>query len=322
MPLLAPWHSTIVRLLGSLTCTSRTASADRIVYRHRPNLEDDISRWPRHLDGTLSMEIVMRATSHWTDVPFLEAIFSFWHATQRRGARRRSIPSSSRTGRRGAAVRPRQVSRRRTQGAAQARSEERLRPRARRRDPGGGARAAWSGSGCSRCPRWQTAPRSSRADRAAERLPASRSSATPRGASSAASSGAARRAALTTAYLFAAMRPVFLELDLVTFRSPVSVGDLPRFESCVRTRRSRCTLGRLTIHVSPRERLGRRRAPPSRRTPSTHAWRRPARRRHRGCCASKRPQRARAAPRAAGHARGRIPHHDALQGRPRPAGRG
>ena len=56
--------------------------------------------------------------------------------------------------------------------------------------------------------------------------------------------------AFTTAYLFAGKRPVFLELDLVTFKAPVSVGDLLRFESCVLyTSAAMDILGRHTIHV-------------------------------------------------------------------------
>lgn len=53
-----------------------------------------------------------------------------------------------------------------------------------------------------------------------------------------------------TAYLFAGRRPIFLELDEVTFRSPVSVGDLLKFESCVLyTSEAMDYGGRLTLHV-------------------------------------------------------------------------
>ena len=62
----------------------------------------------------------------------------------------------------------------------------------------------------------------------------------------------------STAYLFAGRRPVFLELDEVTFRSPVSVGDLLRFESCVLyTSEAMDLAGRVTVHVEVRAQVMR-----------------------------------------------------------------
>jgi len=56
--------------------------------------------------------------------------------------------------------------------------------------------------------------------------------------------------AFTTAYLFAGRRPVFLELDEVTFKSPVSVGDLLKLDSAVLyTSEAMDFRGRLTLHV-------------------------------------------------------------------------
>ena len=53
-----------------------------------------------------------------------------------------------------------------------------------------------------------------------------------------------------TAYLFCGRRPVFLELDDVSFRSPVSVGDLLKFESAVLYTSERMDVsGRMTVHV-------------------------------------------------------------------------
>lgn len=55
-----------------------TASVDRIVYRHRPNLMDDITLRGRVTwVGRSSMEIGMMAISSWADEPFLEAQFTF-----------------------------------------------------------------------------------------------------------------------------------------------------------------------------------------------------------------------------------------------------
>lgn len=57
----------------------------------------------------------------------------------------------------------------------------------------------------------------------------------------------------TCAYLFAGRRPIFLELDEVTFRSPVSVGDLLKFDSAVLFTSDRMdAAGRMTIHVEVR----------------------------------------------------------------------
>lgn len=53
-----------------------------------------------------------------------------------------------------------------------------------------------------------------------------------------------------TAYLFGGRKPVFLELDEVSFRSPVSVGDLLRLQSCVLyTSEKIDPRGRPTVHV-------------------------------------------------------------------------
>ena len=95
------------RIAGEDPLLLVTASVDRIAYRHRPNLKDDIvmgeERWvslecvapltltlspsPSHLRphpggcvtwvGRSSMEIGMHATSAWADAPFLEATFTF-----------------------------------------------------------------------------------------------------------------------------------------------------------------------------------------------------------------------------------------------------
>lgn len=55
-----------------------TASVDRIVYRHRPNLKDDIVLTGRPTwVGRSSMEIGMTACATWTSQPFLEASFTF-----------------------------------------------------------------------------------------------------------------------------------------------------------------------------------------------------------------------------------------------------
>mmetsp|Transcript_40 Transcript_40/g.62 ORF Transcript_40/g.62 Transcript_40/m.62 type:complete len:472 (-) Transcript_40:232-1647(-) len=59
-------------------CILVTASIDRIILGHRPNLNDDIDlsgkvSWV----GTSSMEINMTANSSWTTEPWLSALFSF-----------------------------------------------------------------------------------------------------------------------------------------------------------------------------------------------------------------------------------------------------
>jgi len=56
--------------------------------------------------------------------------------------------------------------------------------------------------------------------------------------------------AFATAYLFTGRRPVFIELDEVSFHAPVSVGDLLRFDSCVLYTSEAMDLeGRATVHV-------------------------------------------------------------------------
>merc|ERR1712176_858029 len=53
-----------------------------------------------------------------------------------------------------------------------------------------------------------------------------------------------------TAYMFGGRKPVFLELDEVAFKAPVSVGDLLRLDSRILyTSESMDLLGRATIHV-------------------------------------------------------------------------
>jgi len=56
--------------------------------------------------------------------------------------------------------------------------------------------------------------------------------------------------ARSTAHLFGGRRPIFHELDEVTFRAPVSVGDMVKFESCVLyTSEQMDPQGRATIHT-------------------------------------------------------------------------
>jgi len=56
--------------------------------------------------------------------------------------------------------------------------------------------------------------------------------------------------AFSTAHLFGGRRPIFHELDEVIFKTPVSVGDLWRLESCVLYTSENMDLhGRLTIHT-------------------------------------------------------------------------
>jgi len=56
--------------------------------------------------------------------------------------------------------------------------------------------------------------------------------------------------ARSTAHLFGGRRPIFHELDEVTFKSPVSVGDMVKFEACVLyTSEKMDQEGRATIHT-------------------------------------------------------------------------
>lgn len=231
-----------------------TASVDRIVYRHRPNLKDDITfegapTWV----GRSSMEIGMRACSSWSDEPFLEASFTFVARD----------PVSNKP----AAINPLQIDAGSEDAARFALGEQRdagrkaLRKRAKESVYGHSMTEDAVASAhelLAQSKRLLSMP--ALADQAEilmkETLLENALIAQPQQRNTAGrvfGGFLMRRAfelAHTTAYLFAGRRPIFLELDEVKFASPVSVGDLLKFESCVLyTSEAMDILGRHTVHV-------------------------------------------------------------------------
>ena len=236
-----------------------TASVDRIVYRHRPNLNDDITlsgnvTWV----GRSSMEIGMQARSSWADEPFLEASFTF--VARSRGTNK---PAS---------INPLDVHQPGCQpdshakaafslGAQRDANRKALRKIAKESvyghtldaDTIGNAHALLAKSK----PLLSMPALAEQSEiLLSETILHNCLIAQPQQRNTAGrifGGFLMRRAfelAHATAYLFAGRRPVFLELDEVTFRSPVSVGDLLRLESCVLyTSEQMDILGRLTIHV-------------------------------------------------------------------------
>lgn len=231
-----------------------TASVDRIVYRHRPDLRDDIT-----LDGSVawtgrsSMEIAMRACSTWSDTPFLEASYTFVARD----------PVTNRP----AAINPLQV----TSGSDEAarfkagaqRDEERKRLRMLAKESAHGRAldadtVAYAHALLKSSKPLLTMPALADPGDILLSETALQNSlvAQPQQRNTAGRvfGGFLMRRAFelgfATAYLFAGRRPVFLELDEVTFKSPVSVGDLLRLESVVLyTSEAMDAKGRLTVHV-------------------------------------------------------------------------
>ena len=229
-----------------------TASVDRIVYRHRPNLVDDIELNGRVTwVGRSSMEISMQARSTWASEPFLEASFTFVARD----------PGSNRS----ATINPLRL----CKGDEAAFALGARRDEARKQ-----LRARLKASAYGHTLDAETVSYAHELLAGAKPLLAMPTLADPREilfsettlqnaliaqpqqrntAGRVFGGFLMRRAyelAHSTAYLFSGRRPVFLELDEVTFRSPVSIGDLLKFEAAVLyTSEAMDMGGRLTVHV-------------------------------------------------------------------------
>jgi len=235
-----------------------TASVDRIVYRHRPNLERDI-----RLDGRVnwvgrsSMEIGMVASAEGATTPFLEAAFTFVarDPSTNRAARINPLvvaPDGSDEARRFALAQERDATRKRVRAASKANvhghslDSELLHTAHELLGAATPLLELPALADGSEILMSATALQDATLCMPQQRNPAGRIF-----------GGFLMRRAFelgfSSAYLFAGRMPVFLELDEVTFREPVSVGDLVRFESAVLyTSEVMDVLGRLTIHVEVR----------------------------------------------------------------------
>ena len=230
-----------------------TASVDRIVYRHRPNLKDDIvvTGQPNWV-GRSSMEIGIVARSTWAEEAFLEASFTFVARDPETNRPASINPLKCETDEEAARFK-----------LGQARDEARkaLRKRAKESALGHALDEETTASAHEllvRSKRLLSMPAladpgeillsETRLQNALIAQPQQRNT-----AGRVFGGFLMRRAfelAHTTAYLFAGRRPIFLELDEVKFASPVSVGDLVKLESCVLfTSEAMDIKARHTVHV-------------------------------------------------------------------------
>ena len=239
---------------GEMDLLLVTASVDRIVYRHRPDLRDDLTlsgqvTWT----GRSSMEIGMRAVSSWATEPFLEASFTFVARD----------PTTNRP----ASINPLQVAEgsdeaaRFALGARRDAQRKQLRQQAKANVYGHSLSEETIAHAHDLLQQSESllsmpALADEREILLAETRLQNSLIAQPQQRNTAGrvfGGFLMRRAfelAHATAYLFAGRRPVFLELDEVLFKAPVSVGDLLKLESCVLyTSESMDALGRCTIHV-------------------------------------------------------------------------
>lgn len=230
-----------------------TASVDRIKYMHRPNLKDDITLSGQvTFVGRSSMEISMQARSHWTDKRFMESNFTF-------------VARDSKTGR-AAEINALKVStpeekahfelgKERDASRKEMRKKMQASVLGRALDADGVAAAQEllrEGKTLRTMPTLAHTAEVSMHETVLQNtltaMPQHRNT-----AGRIFGGFLMRRAyelAHATAYVFCGRRPVFMELDEVIFRSPVSVGDLLRFDSCVLyTSEVVDPEGRATIHV-------------------------------------------------------------------------
>jgi len=230
-----------------------TASVDRIKYLHRPSVKDDI-----HLCGQVtfvgrsSMEISMQASSSWSDIPFMESNFTFVARDPKTGkaaeinSLRVSTPEEKarfELGRQRDAARKakREQSRKNIMGRAL--DEEGISAAFELLRLGTTLRTMPTLADAGEVLMHETTLQNTLTAMPQHRNTAGRIF----------GGFLMRRAyelAHATAYVFGGRKPVFMELDEVTFRSPVSVGDLLRFDSCVLyTSEQVDPKGRATVHV-------------------------------------------------------------------------
>lgn len=231
-----------------------TASVDRIVYRDRPSLDADLTLSGRVTwVGRSSMEIAMQATSSTAAAPFVEATFSFVARDAATGKAARINPLRVADGSADAAAFALGQQRDDNRKAQRKLAKSNLYGHALDDDAQGAAHELLEEAkrlismpalaDSAEILLSQTTLQNALTCQPQQRNTAGRIF----------GGFLMRRAfelAFSTAHLFAGRRPVFLELDLVSFKSPVSVGDLLKFDSCVLyTSEAMDILGRLTIHV-------------------------------------------------------------------------
>mmetsp|Transcript_98527 Transcript_98527/g.205477 ORF Transcript_98527/g.205477 Transcript_98527/m.205477 type:complete len:452 (-) Transcript_98527:61-1416(-) len=230
-----------------------TASVDRIKYRKRPNLEDDLVMSGRVTwVGRSSMEIQMRAQSSKAEEPFMESIFTF-------------VARDPETGK-AARINPLKVDGAEAEALFQmgehrdaARKEMRKRQKASRGlhglDEAGvdAAHALLEQAQARIVMPAMSRPmdmflRETRLENTFLTMPQQRNT-----AGRIFGGFLMRRAyelARSTAHIFGGRRPIFHELDEVAFRAPVNVGDMVKFESCVLyTSQEIDAQGRATVHT-------------------------------------------------------------------------
>lgn len=230
-----------------------TASVDRIKYKHRPTLKDDLNLSGRVTwVGRSSMEIQMRATSKWSEEPFMDSVFTF--------VARDPVTGSS------APINPLTVAGQEQEALfalGQQRDAARKEQRKRHKDSLGihsldAAGVETANDLLSRAQTLLIMPalahphdvllKETQLQNTFLTMPQQRNT-----AGRIFGGFLMRRAyelARSTAHIFGGRRPVFHELDEVTFRTPVNVGDMVKFESSVLyTSEQMDPDGRATVHT-------------------------------------------------------------------------
>lgn len=230
-----------------------TASVDRIKYLHRPNLKDDITLSGRVTwVGRSSMEISMRAQASWADKPFMESYFTFVGRDPETGRAAQINPLKVKgpgevarfeLGCQRDAARKEHRQKSKSSALGRALDAEGLQA-ARELLKEGATLLTMPSLAAAREVRMQD----TKLQNTLTAMPQHRNT-----AGRIFGGFLMRRAyelAHATAYLFGGRKPVFMELDEVVFRSPVSVGDLVRFDSSVLyTSEEIDAQGRATVHV-------------------------------------------------------------------------
>eukprot|EP00443_Scrippsiella_acuminata_P016013 CAMPEP_0115224526 /NCGR_PEP_ID=MMETSP0270-20121206/29618_1 /TAXON_ID=71861 /ORGANISM="Scrippsiella trochoidea, Strain CCMP3099" /LENGTH=447 /DNA_ID=CAMNT_0002638835 /DNA_START=37 /DNA_END=1380 /DNA_ORIENTATION=- len=230
-----------------------TASVDRIKYNHRPNLKDDLVlsgkvTWV----GRSSMEIQMRAQASWTHEPFMESLFTFVARDPDTGRAAQINPlvvsgdeqtALFNLGRQRDAVRKEQRKQAKSSAVGRALDEEGMQTAQALMDQAQPLLTMPSLANPNDVFLSETQMQNTFLTMPQQRNTAGRIF----------GGFLMRRAyelARSTAHLFGGRRPVFHELDEVTFKAPVSVGDMVKFEACVLyTSEKMDPAGRATIHT-------------------------------------------------------------------------
>lgn len=233
-----------------------TASVDRVRYLHRPNLKDDLMlsgqvTWV----GRSSMEIGMRATAGWSDQPFMEALFTFVAREKKTGRAVQINPLVTSS--------PEHIA---LFKLGEQRDKERKVQRQQAKNSVVGSTLDEDGIRMANALLEEAHPLLSMpllanpsdvllSDTQLQNtfltMPQHRNT-----AGRIFGGFLMRRAyelARSTAHLFGGRQPIFHELDRVAFKSPVSIGDMVRFDSCILyTSGAVDQNGRATLHTEVR----------------------------------------------------------------------